>query len=84
MDLGDLLDATQFSRHRNAPSQIDRYGFRRSAACAPERAAVLMLITLTTSYRLPDEPQFEVTVFAASHQDYEWDPVGGAIHVPEE
>ena len=51
---------------------------------APERAAALMLTTLTTVYRLPGEPQFEVTVFPASSQDYEWDPVEGAIHVPEE
>ncbi len=40
VDLGDLLDATHFSRHRSAPSQVDRYGFRRSVARAQEELAV--------------------------------------------
>lgn len=40
VDLGDLLDATHFSRHRSAPSQVDRYAFRRSVARAQEELAV--------------------------------------------
>jgi hypothetical protein len=36
IDLGDFLDATHFSRHRSAPSQLDRHGFRKAVARGQE------------------------------------------------
>jgi hypothetical protein len=40
VDLGDFLDATQFSRHRSSPSQVDRVGFRKAVARGQEELAV--------------------------------------------
>jgi len=45
VDLGDLLDATHFSRHRSAPSQIDQYGFGKAVARAQEELAVRTALT---------------------------------------
>lgn len=39
VDLGDFLDATHFSRHRSAPAQIDRQGFRRAVARGQQELA---------------------------------------------
>lgn len=40
IDLGDFLDATNFSRHRSAPAQIDRFTFKKSIARAQQELAV--------------------------------------------
>lgn len=45
VDLGDFLDATHFSRHRSAPSQIDRNGFKKAVARGQQELAVRTALT---------------------------------------
>jgi len=45
VDLGDFLDATNFSRHRSAPSQIDRFTFKKSVARAQQELATRTALT---------------------------------------
>jgi hypothetical protein len=45
IDLGDFLDATHFSRHRSAPSQIDQHGFKKAVARAQQELAVRTALT---------------------------------------
>jgi len=45
VDLGDFLDATHFSRHRSAPSQVDRFGFRKAVARAQQELAARTALT---------------------------------------
>jgi hypothetical protein len=45
VDLGDFLDATNFSRHRSAPSQIDRFTFKKSVARAQQELAARTALT---------------------------------------
>ena len=51
VDLGDFLDATHFSRHRSAPAQIDRLGFRKAVARGQEELAVRTALTPNASAR---------------------------------
>lgn len=45
VDLGDFLDATNFSRHRSAPAQIDRYAFKRAVARGQQELAARTALT---------------------------------------
>jgi hypothetical protein len=45
VDLGDFLDATHFSRHRSAPSQVDRFGFKKAVARAQQELAARTALT---------------------------------------
>jgi hypothetical protein len=45
VDLGDFLDCTHMSRHRSAPSQVDRLGFKRSVARGQQELAARTALT---------------------------------------
>jgi hypothetical protein len=52
VDLGDFLDATNFSRHRSAPSQVDRFTFQKSVARAQQELAARTALTPNASRHL--------------------------------
>lgn len=64
IDLGDLLDATNFSRHRSAPAQIDRFTFKKSVARAQqELASRSQLAPNAERWLIPGNHENRITLF---------------------
>jgi hypothetical protein len=64
VDLGDFLDATNFSRHRSAPAQVDRYAFKKAVARGQEELAARTALTPNAErHLLPGNHENRINLF---------------------
>jgi hypothetical protein len=64
VDLGDFLDATHFSRHRSAPAQVDRHGFKLAVARGQQELAARAALTPNADrWLIPGNHENRVTLW---------------------